>query len=54
MNLPTIDEEAPRATKIIEKPAMKAREFVIVRNWILFLSAPSLRSSKETPVIKET
>jgi hypothetical protein len=53
-NLPIADEEAPREMNIAEKPKMKAREFVSVRNRIRVLSPLPVRSSNEMPVINET
>jgi hypothetical protein len=36
-----------------ENPAMKAKEFVIVRYLIFFLSVPTVRSLNEMPVIND-
>lgn len=53
-NLPITDDEIPSVIKMKEKPAIKASEFVTVRYLILFLSEVTVRSLKESPVIKET
>lgn len=53
-NLPITDDEIPSVTKMKEKPAINASEFESVRYLILFLSEVTVRSLKESPVIKET
>lgn len=47
------EDDPPSMINIDENPRMKATEFVMVRNRILFRSVLLVRSSNDIPVMKE-